>query len=482
MDDVLGNLTRLLANYGPSGLLIVAAFPLERRIASRMSGATGDERRYWRRIDMGMWVAIVVLGLVVVLPFIRDLIRGKYVVASGVVYGLKPGQDFKVTHDDAYVRSRADLSRVAAPRTFYWLVYSARKFSTVHLEFFLDEDEPLSVPLQLADAAASDDINIHVSASARKVTLLNGVDGVEKQLWPDRMRQADTGGDPVARAAHREDTAFIRWPALAHAADAEPFSPELTLALLGSADRITRYEARSALAAVRPPPVDWISDQLDKPATAYRVKVGLLVALMRMPREDSLVSWKTATRIASWLGDSDETLRSNAAVYLRQHGGDFVGADGADLLRPELERLVEASSGEERDRLARGTLDIFYNRRIQLWLAEPDRALDDAFLEAAKGDLDAAWSFRSDVAAAEAPQFAKAQWGIGLLYHAAFFKNLEDRGQARPELKRVALQAFEMVAELPNDAAYEYPHHKAGAARCVAEFEEDCTEVDAVAG
>jgi hypothetical protein len=299
--------------YGPFALLALLVFVMEGKARRQLkeSHASNSVRI---SIYVAVWLAIFVCGAITVWIWINLNVPGSEQVIRGRLIGLQRSEEFR-SRKEMFVRKVYDKKDC----DFAWRIISPKKLDpgyTVDLWVDLstpDHEDP--------DADTPYELPISSDFYADNKELLLDYDRRAHQL---KLRTSDgwTVLKKVGAMVNLSDHSPSWWDLslnwLMPSSLAQTSNLQSILQRLESNDAIVRVDARNEIAQMGQAAVPFIEEILNDQKSSYRLRLGVLVALNKMPSVQ--LSGSASCVILKATQDSDTTLRDEANHYISSHG------------------------------------------------------------------------------------------------------------------------------------------------------------------
>jgi hypothetical protein len=259
---------------------------------------------------------------------------------------------------------------------------------------------------------------------------------------------------------------------------------------LQSLDPTVRQNAIRELADLGDVALPWIANVLSDRQSAAELKLGASIALTRIREQRS--AWPKAILDGLIAGATDEniTVRYNVRVYLRNHF--------AEQATSAIEAKISETQGNSRDELiyrdylSMTLFEMYYhvgatdlNKFIDNNL-KADKAPSGSYdllsnaLDHFKGALKyQQYALSSGLDPGELDiQFSSALFGLGVVYHQAYWKKVPLDGLNDAELQRLSVDNFKAAITLAGKSGFRYPLEITEAKSCVTAFTPTCLYSD----
>ena len=298
----------ILYTYGPFAVLILLICVVEKLLRNRKREAPPDEKRGLVWLYALNWLLIfVVVGISIFAWWRMNLTRRPEI--RGTIENLSNRESLNTTSADLFLRR---LPKSTALSDYEWVLVNRDKrfVEGTRIKFTIESPKPNSQEPDLYEY----ELPIR-SSFYKKGVLLRHKPG--KLFLDDNGQEKELSGGLLpgntVPATASVQHSWELFP-VAYAQAQGPTSLDDFVVGLQSPDIIVRRQARAELANQdQATALPWIDRVLGDQNCSYRLKLGVIVALNNMPglRRESL-SRTTVTAIQSALGESDQTLRSEA--------------------------------------------------------------------------------------------------------------------------------------------------------------------------
>jgi HEAT repeat protein len=233
-------------------------------------------------------------------------------------------------------------------------------------------DEATKVNTMLSDALRELEGTLLAQAVASPLTSSEAAPGSDTtDGQPDRADVPEVTPEQEAPSKESQDLASVRqlrqYYEPTSKEDLEDQSIQPLITKLQSDSTKERRLARSRISDYGDQAIPQLIDILARNSEDYRIKVGVVTALLLMEQPVSLVKVNDLSPLITLLGDTDATVRKNTAVFL----GNLTDREAIETVRQKLEDLSTS-----KENLENGNL--IYNSVIVLgdWL-KYNTAIDD---------------------------------------------------------------------------------------------------------
>lgn len=305
---------KLLFTYGPFAILVLLIFVTERKSRLALKEASPDEKRTLVVVYLLNWVAIFALvGFSSYVWFRVNVdqeitIRGKIENLTGI--------EAVTSTAKMYVRS---IYLAPGRADYEWRLIGDNRWPEGERINFTFNPDSCS---KTNDSAISDfTLTVKPDYYGHDVLI------VYKPAENKMVVQYDNKEEELPRSTRliaplKTAAAGPVWPELLPVAHAQTAFPADGFAKsLESPDVAIRRAARADLATRGAAALPWIEQVLADPASSYRLRLGVIVALDNMPSLNaSSLRPETAEAIRKAAADTDEAMRDEAASLLSKYG------------------------------------------------------------------------------------------------------------------------------------------------------------------
>jgi len=300
---------RALFLYGPFAVLALLVFVMEVKARSQLSDvATSKLVRV--SIYVATWLSIFTCCWIAVWVWIRLNVPGREEVIRGRLTGLIDTEEFRSRSKEMFVRRIYDKKNF----DFAWRIVSSKKLPPGSIiDLLVDRSTPKSEDVTTYEMPISTDfyeteteLLLVYDRESRLLKLRTG------NRWIELKRLAVS-----ATLTHQTPSPWpfgFDWlirPVQAQGPDIPSISRRLE-----SSDAIIRLDARAELAQIGSAAVPFIQEVLVDPDSSYRLRLGVLAALNKMPADIGALSPLAVSAIEKASRDQDPALRGEVLKFL----------------------------------------------------------------------------------------------------------------------------------------------------------------------
>ena len=299
----------------------------------------------------------------------------------------------------------------------------------------------------------SQDIEIEYDRNQKRLILQNAD--------PKLLHLIETDDTPSALSQFRPRSPRNYLTGLAYA-EGPPPEQDISIAL-ESNDILIRRQARNELAHQGTAALPWIQQILTDPKSSYRLRLGTIVALDRMPQADpTQLSTGALNSIVDASSSSDSALRDAARQFIISHHSWQVEAVvRQDLAEKQKENALGTVPREQVSELARTEFELLYNLGVmEKDLYGSKKVEDRARIDKSIKAFAQAWDLRSLAEPKDRLIYAKALYGWGLALHDRSRierRNDNIRDPALVKSAQAKFQEFLQAVQGNDEARYPYP-------------------------
>ncbi len=289
---------KLLYTYGPFALALLLLLVAEQKARAAWRAAPTNEKRVLMVLYCATWAAFFAVGTFAMYAWKRINLPHEFTI-RGTLKG-KPNLVSEMFTSD----SGLFLRRVYHAGGFHydWRIITGRRLpDSSSFAFVFDpggDNHELDAEYDLPILPGFYDNTVQIMYDRNQGKLILQYGGKESEL----------SSRPVVRDVPRHRPGFV---SVAYAQ--EPFVAERFKERLESDDPIVRRDARNDLARAGQPALPWINDLLAAPGSSYRLRLGAISALNRMPGVHAATLGPTARAAVDRAAqDADPVLRGEA--------------------------------------------------------------------------------------------------------------------------------------------------------------------------